>query len=286
MTGRQGIRRPGKKGGNSQRRWIITRGSLCRERLWKGAPNPRGSPCHPPLSAFPRQRYHAEHRATQHPGCSTVSPTFYHAAIPRQPMKVFRMGWRGRYKGASWDTPKGAGRLPFATSFRYSRRFTTFTLGGLPRPSIQWIPAQSRMEALMQPPEEPSALLRAVVGLQAEISSLRTDLTTEIIEIKRLVDGLSTLMEVSNNIRYYQSMVQSQEQSGGQIQRGGTAVYGRDMDLGTDKDDPPLVLQGTVLQCVRCGHRWIPRTIRPQQCAKCRAPWWFPPKWRWHKTEG
>ena len=141
----------------------------------------------------------------------------------------------------------------------------------------------------MQRPEDPSALLRAVVGLQTEVSNLRSVLTTEITEIKRLLDGLSLSIEMSSktdNIRYYQGMTQSQEQNGGQIQRGGTAVYGRDDDLGRDKNNPPFVPEGAVLQCVRCGHRWIPRAIRPRQCAKCRAPWWFPPKWRWHQTEG
>lgn len=245
---------------------------------------PRGSPCHPPLNAFPRQRQPAEHRVTQHLRGSTVSPTFYHAAMPRQPMKMFRMGWRGRSRGASWDNQKAPGdcRLqpPFGivgVSLLHSGRASSAV--------NPMVPVQRRMEALMQPPEDPSALLRAVIELQAEISILRVDLTTEMTEIKRLLADISLSIDMSNrtnNTRYYQNMTPSQ----GQMQRDSPAVYGRDEDLGKDKNNPPFVPEGAVLQCVRCGHRWIPRAIRPRQCAKCRAPWWFPPKWRWHQTEG
>lgn len=30
-----------------------------------------------------------------------------------------------------------------------------------------------------------------------------------------------------------------------------------------------------ILQCKRCGHKWIPRiTTQPAQCPKCKSPLW------------
>ena len=29
-----------------------------------------------------------------------------------------------------------------------------------------------------------------------------------------------------------------------------------------------------VLECVRCGHRWIPQVKSPKQCPKCRSRYW------------
>ena len=54
---------------------------------------------------------------------------------------------------------------------------------------------------------------------------------------------------------------------------------------GRDKDDPPLIPEGTKLTCVRCEYTWTPHARRPKKCPKCEAPWWIPPKWRWHQTQ-
>jgi hypothetical protein len=28
------------------------------------------------------------------------------------------------------------------------------------------------------------------------------------------------------------------------------------------------------LLCVRCGHWWLQRTLKPKQCPACRSPFW------------
>lgn len=39
------------------------------------------------------------------------------------------------------------------------------------------------------------------------------------------------------------------------------------------------------LECLRCGHKWIPRGIKPKNgevdiriCPKCKSPYWDKPK--------
>lgn len=87
------------------------------------------------------------------------------------------------------------------------------------------------------------------------------------------------------NIRYNQgNMIHSQEQNGVTMENS-SVVYAPHENLGADKTNPPLVPEGTELTCVRCGYKWTPHARRPQQCAKCRTPWWFPPKWRWHQSQ-
>jgi len=29
-----------------------------------------------------------------------------------------------------------------------------------------------------------------------------------------------------------------------------------------------------ILECKRCGHRWIPQVVSPKQCPKCRSRYW------------
>ena len=33
-----------------------------------------------------------------------------------------------------------------------------------------------------------------------------------------------------------------------------------------------------ILECLRCGHEWIPRGKKPKQCPKCRSPYWDKPR--------
>jgi predicted Zn-ribbon and HTH transcriptional regulator len=35
------------------------------------------------------------------------------------------------------------------------------------------------------------------------------------------------------------------------------------------------------LECLRCGHIWIPRKpVEPNNCPKCISPYWNKPKWK------
>ncbi len=35
------------------------------------------------------------------------------------------------------------------------------------------------------------------------------------------------------------------------------------------------------LECLRCGHNWIPRRpVKPKVCPKCTSPYWNKPKWK------
>jgi DNA-directed RNA polymerase subunit RPC12/RpoP len=31
-------------------------------------------------------------------------------------------------------------------------------------------------------------------------------------------------------------------------------------------------------KCGRCGAEWIPRTLRPMRCPKCKTPYWNKPR--------
>ena len=136
-----------------------------------------------------------------------------------------------------------------------------------------------------------AALFGRIDALQVQLSEMQTDLsklrlgvTTQISEILELLHKTPVLTSISN-VRYTQgNIIQSQEQNG--VVMNSNVVYGAHEDLGEDKNNPPLVPEGTELTCIRCGYKWTPYARRPQQCAKCRAPWWFPPKWRWHQSQG
>ena len=141
-----------------------------------------------------------------------------------------------------------------------------------------------------QPPEDVSALTGGmnelqtqIKALQNDISNLRLDLSAHKRELQTFLQGVSDLTPMSN-IRYsHGNPMQSQDQSGVDVQIT-SPIYGTQLNLGADKDSPPLVPQGTELSCVRCGYTWTPHARRPRQCAKCRAPWWFPPRWKWHQS--
>jgi len=30
----------------------------------------------------------------------------------------------------------------------------------------------------------------------------------------------------------------------------------------------------TILECLRCGHKWVPRKIDVRLCPKCKTPYW------------
>ena len=142
-----------------------------------------------------------------------------------------------------------------------------------------------------QPPVELSALMGGMEELQTQIkavqndiSNLRLDISAHARKLQGLVRTISELTLLSN-LRYSQdNPIQSQDQIGAAMQSTGP-IYGTHQHLGNDRNNPPLVPQGTELTCVRCGYAWTPYTRRPRQCANCRAPWWFPPKWRWHQGQ-
>ena len=48
-------------------------------------------------------------------------------------------------------------------------------------------------------------------------------------------------------------------------------------------DDIPVVPEGYEVTCMRCGYSWVPRIAQPTLCAKCNSPWWYAPRWRWHR---
>ena len=50
-----------------------------------------------------------------------------------------------------------------------------------------------------------------------------------------------------------------------------------------DPDRIPEVPDGYEVTCMRCGYGWVPRIAYPTLCAKCNAPWWYAPRWRWHR---
>lgn len=32
------------------------------------------------------------------------------------------------------------------------------------------------------------------------------------------------------------------------------------------------------LECLRCGHKWVPRVRKVRTCPSCRSPYWDTPK--------
>ena len=177
-------------------------------------------------------------------------------------MPVRRRGWR-------LPVPM-AGRTPvcltFETSFRYSGNITVcsgWLRGGQPIPAIQ-SPMEVHMEP--QPPRDPSALLRAIDELQAQLTEIRQQLSS---------------LQQSPFWGYYQPPVQSQDQIGEHV----LITEGKEQYYGRNKDNPPIVPHRTLLKCVRCEYQWVPHAQRPKKCPNCKAPWWFPPKWRWHQSQ-
>lgn len=140
-----------------------------------------------------------------------------------------------------------------------------------------------------QPPEDTSALMRAISDQANQIEALKNLLTTKLAEINQsLCDSNRRITHLTNTLSsgYYSGYsggekIHSQEQVGDQMQisEEQTRYYGR------DKDNPPLIPEGTLLTCVRCNYQWTPRTKRPKKCPECETPWWFPPKWRWHQAQ-
>ena len=131
-----------------------------------------------------------------------------------------------------------------------------------------------------QPPEDTSALLRKINELQADISHMELNLSAQISKLKEAIERLSSLTTLSHMGYIQDNLIQSQEQNGGQMQIAEkTERYGR------DKNNPPLIPEGTQLTCVRCDYQWVPHARRPQKCPKCRAPWWFPARWKWHQSQ-
>ena len=119
----------------------------------------------------------------------------------------------------------------------------------------------------MQPPEDFSALLRKIDEMQAQIDKLTSQMSNL---TKHPYEG------------YYQNVkTQSQQQNEetSLIQEAHNSYQTK------HKDDPPYIPHMTLLQCMRCEHIWRPRTQQPKKCPKCKAPWWFPPKWRWHQSQ-
>ena len=52
-----------------------------------------------------------------------------------------------------------------------------------------------------------------------------------------------------------------------------------DLEIIAIEDIPPL----PTYTCNRCGHTWIPRTLKPKYCAKCHSPYWNKPRMRKQK---
>ena len=50
-------------------------------------------------------------------------------------------------------------------------------------------------------------------------------------------------------------------------------------------DAIPVVPEGMQVTCIRCSYQWRPRIPQPSLCAKCNAPWWYAPRWRWHMKD-
>lgn len=132
-----------------------------------------------------------------------------------------------------------------------------------------------------QPPADTSALMAKMDELQAQISQLRFLFNNQISQLQEGINEISSLTQLSYMGYSQNNPTQSQEQNGEQMQIAEQA----ERYSGRDKDNPPLIPEGTQLTCVRCSHQWIPHSRHPQKCPKCRAPWWFPPKWRWRQNQ-
>lgn len=39
------------------------------------------------------------------------------------------------------------------------------------------------------------------------------------------------------------------------------------------------------VECLRCGHKWLPRVTDPRACARCKNPYWDRPRVRVFKDK-
>ncbi len=114
-----------------------------------------------------------------------------------------------------------------------------------------------------------SGLARAIEALAEQIADLRRELS----EIKQI----SSLTYKS--LKSYYADVQGFDQEINP--ETGLAIPKPESSDGKNKNNPPLVPEGTRLTCIRCNYQWTPRARRPHLCPRCKTPWWFPPKWKW-----
>lgn len=145
------------------------------------------------------------------------------------------------------------------------------------------VATQGTMEVPMdaQPPVDTSALMEKINELQDQISQLRLFISTQISQLQKDIKQIPPLTQISYMGYSQNNPVQSQEQNGGQMQ----IAEQTERHYGRDKDNPPIIPEGTKVTCVRCNHQWTPHSRHPQKCPKCRAPWWFPPKWKWRQSQ-
>ena len=127
--------------------------------------------------------------------------------------------------------------------------------------------AEGRRFMHTQPPLDQSALMREIDELKDQVARMRVEL--DFLLDKNPLEG------------HYHARKPCQEEIGGQMQ----ALLTKYQDYGRDKNNPPVVPNDTLLQCVRCGRKWVPHAKRPKKCPTCKAPWWFLPKWRWRNNE-
>ncbi|MCK9356285.1 MAG: hypothetical protein M0R22_03925 [Dehalococcoidia bacterium] len=42
-----------------------------------------------------------------------------------------------------------------------------------------------------------------------------------------------------------------------------------------------MLIELPTLECLRCGHKWVPRkTEPPKTCPRCNSPYWDKVKWK------
>ena len=165
--------------------------------------------------------------------------------------------------GASQGKPwKARDFLPLETSFRYIRGIATRS--GCHHKVGRPADTQSTMEVPMEPQPlgDTSPLVQAI-----------QDLTQQIARMQRQLDFL---LDNSPFGGQYHSQSKCQEQYGARMQE----LDSRPRYYSRDKNDPPHVPRDTLIQCVRCHRKWVPHAKRPKKCPTCKAPWWFPPKWK------
>ena len=117
-------------------------------------------------------------------------------------------------------------------------------------------------------------LIEAIRQQTAAMESFTSLIHSELQEIKYIL-SLTPLYPM----RYHFS----QENFGGQMQ-GVVLGHNTNLQGKRAKPRPPYVPKGQAVKCMRCGYEWTPQSRTPQKCPNCRSPWWYPPKWRWHRN--
>ena len=117
-----------------------------------------------------------------------------------------------------------------------------------------------------QPPEDYSALARAVLELQAQVADLKKQLA----ELTK-----DPHKGYSDDNRDYRTYSSDEEGVNMPLLNDYIEQHGR------DRDNPPNIPHIMLLKCVRCEHMWRPRSSSPKKCPSCKSPWWFMPRWRW-----